>query len=276
MAEEQEQKQQIDYSFKIIRPGEWIVETNIYLNEFYAARLVEAVCPMCLKKRYHFEHFFQAETPLPRKYICPETVVAVTGRIYKSKSGQSWTTARWLPDGVEDDPSQHGRFEFFLSKFEDIQYFEEPKHSVLIDLSSLPSSSWIHHWDTTRVVFTEKPVLPDDVARKVQSLCWDCCRHLIAKATEKKVQGHLTLVRVNTPELEVVAEKIKARATDWSNQFFNHEFEREVAVFRNFCLVEVLEGTVQIGMVVLAKDHESITLPPGSWVGYHPDPKEAD
>jgi hypothetical protein len=276
---EEQKVEQKDYSFAVLNDGEWIVETNIYLNEFYAARLVEAVCPMCLKKRYHFEHFFQAETPLPKEYICPQTVVAVTGRIYKSRSGASWTTARWLEDGVEDDPAQHGRLEFFLAKFEDIQYFEEPKHAVLVDLSSLPSSSWIHHWDTTRVVFTEKPVLPDDVVRKVQSLCWDCCEQIIKNASETMIQGNLILAKVNSPELEAVYQKIKNRATDWSTRFFNHEFQKEAAIFRNFCAYDVIygdSGTLMPDKVLVSADHEPVTLSRGSWVGYHPDPKEAD
>jgi hypothetical protein len=273
-----EQEQKIDYSFTVLQDGEWILETDIQFNYFYPARLVEAICPKCQKKRYHFQRF--SEVSLPKEYICPEAITAVVGRIYKSKSGASWTTARWLPDGVEDDPSHHGELAFFFSKFSDIRYFEEPKHTSLIDLSSLPGGSWIDHWDRTRVVYTEKPLPPHDFARRVQSLCWDCCEQIIKNASETVIQGNLVLAKVdvNSPELTAVYSKIKNRATNWNKEFFNHQFLKEAAIFRNFCAYDVIygdSGTLMPDKVlVTSADHEDVILTQGFWIGYHPDPVE--
>jgi hypothetical protein len=281
MAEEQEQKQQIDYSFTVLQPGEWILEYDIETEKIFAARIVEAVCPKCKAKRVILIRY--SDELIPRSApVCPKAKVAVSGRAYKSTSGLSYTKPVFADINL-NDPIVHGKKFWFITEFEDLQVLELPKVADnLIDLASIPNNAWIYHWDSLRIVYSEFPIFRNDFYRRVQSLCWDCCREIIETASETAKQGNLVLAKVNSRELEAVQEKIINRADQWDKRFFNHKFELEgekvLAIFRNFCSLDYyafLDSSDSI-ITVTAEDHPPITIAKGYWVGYHPDPKEAD
>jgi hypothetical protein len=278
---EQEQKQQVDYSFTVLREGEWLLEYDIEKQQIFAARIVEASCPKCGVNRVALIRY--SDEPIPRSApICPKARVAVSGRAYKSQSGLSYTKPMFAEINL-DDPSVHGKKYWFITEFQDLQILDLPKVAIdLIDLASIPNNAWIYHWDSLRIVYTEFPIYRNDFYHRVQSLCWNCCREIIQNASETARQGNLVLAKVNSRELEAVQEKIINRADQWDKRFFNHKFELEgekvLAIFRNFCSLDYcafLDSSDSI-ITVTAEDHPSITVPKAYWVGYHPDPKEAD
>jgi hypothetical protein len=258
--------------------GEWILMTEIteLLSRFYPARIVEATCPRCGTVRVSVVKF--SETPIPRQYICPESIVAVVGRIYKSRSGASYTYPNWMGEEVLS-PENHGMRKFFLSKLEDIKVIKVPKHSDLVDLASIPSYAWIYCWDDLTIIYTESAltISVGSLIRKVQSLCWGCAETLITSVNTTK-QGNLVLAKVEASGLEAVKEKIINRFNDdTDNRFYNHEFTGKVSIIIRKVYTHnggFIYLHSEMPFEVKSPDHESITLDAGSWVGYHPRPTD--
>jgi len=243
---------------------EWILEYDLSNNNFYTAKVIQNTCPLCSKTSTKIIHFHKQ--PIPKSYINSTAIIIVQASAYKSLSGLSYTH---IPDVDENNPCNHGKSFILASQYRHLKIIRLPKHSNLIDTSSLPSNSIIYCWNNLTIIFTNHPISYTSFFHQKNEICHKCCSELILNSSEKIEQGHLVLAPMNS-SLTEIKEKI-LNYGHYSHSFFNHHLQnKQFVVFKNFCCI--ISDSISIN--IESNEHETIQIPQGIWIGYHPNPDD--
>ena len=136
----------------------------------------------------------------------------------------------------------------------------------------------IHDVDHT-VIYSENPLDPSDCIEEKTTTCFECLRKKIGEPDHK--QGNLSIWRVADTKFIYPSDhgekglwyrkcETIGKYYGYEAEIFNHRISGAEEIFiRDDTKLALYSGYT---ITIEARDHETIYLQPGAYIGYHPRP----
>jgi hypothetical protein len=235
----------------------WVLDLN-QLDRVYPAIVTKATCEKCGKETIHpSSHQFKDDLPL--NFITEDAVIYIPKVEWESRSRLSYWTGG----------------DFFTRK-RDLIVFTVPKH-MGDEVIAPPQSAVFHDFGHT-VIATHRPLDRTEYYNTVETTCFECIRNELGNPNH--MQGNLRIWYVHNTEFihpdEHGLEGLWFRKCEIGEYYkdvarmFNHTIRARDIYIRDNTKVAFYSPDE---IVIEAKDHATLHLPSGAYIGYHPRPR---